>query len=149
MLPLAPALFSTTTGWPSACESLSPRARAARSVEPPGGNPTSSFTGRSGQPWADASEVAKARQREMRSFMGSFQGSELQSEISDLPFVHHHAQARALRHQGELAFHGQRLGEVIAGDVLRPVQVARIVDAVAGEEVHRCREADRRIHQAA
>jgi hypothetical protein len=37
MLPLAPALFSMTTGWPSAGASLSASARATASLTPPGG----------------------------------------------------------------------------------------------------------------
>ena len=48
MLPLAPGLFSTITGWPNAAESFSPSARAARSVDPPGGNATTMRIGLEG-----------------------------------------------------------------------------------------------------
>ena len=68
MLPLAPALFSTTMGWPSACESLSPSARAARSVEPPGGKPTSMRIGLLGY-WAQAAEAKNARNSKASRFM--------------------------------------------------------------------------------
>lgn len=37
MLPLAPALFSITTGWPSTGESLSASRRATTSLTPPAG----------------------------------------------------------------------------------------------------------------
>lgn len=36
-LPFAPTRFSTTTGWPTLCESFSPITRAAMSGAPPGG----------------------------------------------------------------------------------------------------------------
>ncbi len=48
MFPLAPGLFSTTTGWPSAFASGSETSRAARSVEPPGEAGTIMVTGREG-----------------------------------------------------------------------------------------------------
>ena len=43
--PPAPRRFSTITGWPRLFASDSPRARATRSVVPPGGNGTTSVTG--------------------------------------------------------------------------------------------------------
>jgi len=48
MLPLAPVLFSTTTGWPSASPSFGPISRAMMSTGPPGGNATSTRTGLEG-----------------------------------------------------------------------------------------------------
>ncbi|KAG1323220.1 hypothetical protein G6F61_015167 [Rhizopus arrhizus] len=45
MLPPAPARFSTTTVWPSRCDSGSASRRASVSAEPPGAKPTSSRTG--------------------------------------------------------------------------------------------------------
>ena len=47
-MPLAPGLFSTTTGWPQASASLPASSRAVRSVAPPAGNGTTSLTGRVG-----------------------------------------------------------------------------------------------------
>ncbi len=49
MVPPAPPRFSTTTGWPSASESLCAMGRAKMSVDPPGGNGTTSFSGFEGQ----------------------------------------------------------------------------------------------------
>ncbi len=46
--PLAPALFSTTTDWPSAAPSATAYWRAKTSVGPPGGNGTTSRIGRDG-----------------------------------------------------------------------------------------------------
>src|SRR5262245_41420027 len=54
MLPFAPPTFSITTAWPSAGRIASPIRRAAASVEPPGGNGTTSVTGRFGKPCAAA-----------------------------------------------------------------------------------------------
>ena len=47
-VPLAPALFSTTTGWPSDSESLPPTSRAMKSAAPPGGTVTNRRRGRFG-----------------------------------------------------------------------------------------------------
>src|SRR2546421_4786673 len=49
MLPPAPGLFSTTTGWPSACCSLGAMRRAERSTGPPGAYGTTRWIGRDGQ----------------------------------------------------------------------------------------------------
>ncbi|CFW38247.1 Uncharacterised protein [Bordetella pertussis] len=48
MMPLAPGLFSTTTGWPSSAAMPWPRLRATTSVMLPGGNGTTMRIGRSG-----------------------------------------------------------------------------------------------------
>jgi len=48
MLPPAPARFSTTMDWFSACPSLVATARATASVVPPGANGTISRMGREG-----------------------------------------------------------------------------------------------------
>jgi hypothetical protein len=48
MLPLAPARFSTTTGWPSVPVMTCASARAETSVKAPGGHGTTMRTGRSG-----------------------------------------------------------------------------------------------------
>src|SRR5882672_10590084 len=48
MLPLLPTRFSTTTGWPSASESLGARMRPTRSGPPPGGKGTTRWIGREG-----------------------------------------------------------------------------------------------------
>jgi hypothetical protein len=45
MLPLAPFLLTTTTGWPKKSGMVLLRIRAARSVAPPGPYGTYSFTG--------------------------------------------------------------------------------------------------------
>src|SRR5436190_19402683 len=47
--PLAPATFSTTTGWPSAAVSRSPTTRAIVSVFPPAAYGTTAVMGRVGQ----------------------------------------------------------------------------------------------------
>src|SRR3954465_9135462 len=61
MEPPAPGLFSITTGWPSACESLSQTTRVITSVGPPAGNGTTIFTGRAGYDCACASTLAAPR----------------------------------------------------------------------------------------
>jgi hypothetical protein len=48
MLLPAPGLFSITNCWPSRSESRWPIRRAMMSVAPPGGYPTTHFTGRVG-----------------------------------------------------------------------------------------------------
>jgi hypothetical protein len=59
MLPDAPGLFSTTTGWPSARDNGSTTRRAVKSVEPPGAVGTTSVIGRCGYlPWAKADGLA-------------------------------------------------------------------------------------------
>src|SRR5262249_38469173 len=70
MLPLAPTRFSTTTGWPRVCPSLSASTRAAMSGAPPGGIGTMIVTGRDGN-CADASVAEKSRARKAgaRNFM--------------------------------------------------------------------------------
>jgi hypothetical protein len=45
MLPEAPTLFSTTTGWPMAFDRWGPISRARMSEEPPGAYGTMSLTG--------------------------------------------------------------------------------------------------------
>src|SRR3954451_9638258 len=62
---LAPPRFSITTGWPQAACSPGARARAMKSVGPPGGKPTKSRTGRSGQaaPAARQAEQSTAEER--------------------------------------------------------------------------------------
>ena len=51
MTPLAPGRLSTITGWRKAAVSLSAYSRAAASVSPPAGQPTTSVIGRLGQDW--------------------------------------------------------------------------------------------------
>ena len=48
MLLPAPGLFSITNCWPSFSDRRWPISRAMMSVEPPGGYPTTHFTGRVG-----------------------------------------------------------------------------------------------------
>src|SRR6185503_9167959 len=69
MLPAAPALFSTITGWPHFSESFCPTTRGARSATPPAGNGTMMRTGRVGQgscanAWTD--QPARGRRQETR-----------------------------------------------------------------------------------
>ena len=71
MLPLAPGLFSMTNGCPNAAASFSPSARAARSVEPPGGNATTMRTGLLGY-CAPASAEAPASSSANSNALGSF-----------------------------------------------------------------------------
>src|SRR6185369_9700074 len=81
MLPPAPGLFSTITGWPSAFESGSAMVRATRSgVEPPG-NPTRMRTGLTGHgaageaaccAIATVDKSAAAASRTARRFGGFF-----------------------------------------------------------------------------
>jgi hypothetical protein len=55
MMPPPPALFSTTTVWPSTAPSFSASVRATMSVVPPGAKGTTSRTGLLGQAvWAEA-----------------------------------------------------------------------------------------------
>ena len=60
MVPVAPALFSTTKDCLSFSPSLGATARATWSVEPPAGKGTTRVTGLSGQAWADAEKAASA-----------------------------------------------------------------------------------------
>ncbi len=60
MLPLAPGLLSTITGWPRSSESLAPTVRAVMSEEPPAVNGTMMVIGRLGYDWAKEA-VQKAR----------------------------------------------------------------------------------------
>src|SRR4051812_31815230 len=55
MVPPAPGLLSTITGWSSAVESLSANTRVSTSVGPPAGNGTIIFTGFCGHVCAGAS----------------------------------------------------------------------------------------------
>src|SRR5450830_106729 len=57
----APALFSTTTGWPSLPESFSASTRAMESVPLPAANGTTSVIVRVGQVWAAAWGLRAAR----------------------------------------------------------------------------------------
>src|SRR4051812_7275642 len=63
MMPLAPGLFSTITGWPACASTYWPKVRAVISPEPPGPKGTTILTGFEGQTWradcAAASELAK------------------------------------------------------------------------------------------
>src|SRR5262245_45992141 len=52
MVPPAPGLFSTSTGWPSRAESSLDTVRAITSVALPGVKATTRWTGLSGQVWA-------------------------------------------------------------------------------------------------
>src|ERR1051325_6546383 len=61
MLPLAPGRFSSTKGWPNCSDSDCPMMRAKMSTEPPGGKPTTTRTGRSGQLCADARRALASR----------------------------------------------------------------------------------------
>src|SRR3954467_12347118 len=54
MLPPAPPTFSITIGWPSTGRMRSAMMRAAASVDPPGGNGTTSVSERTGKFWACA-----------------------------------------------------------------------------------------------
>ena len=57
MLPPAPGLFSTTTGWPRAVESFWPMIRASVSVLPPGAKGTTYVIGLLGHvSWAAADD---------------------------------------------------------------------------------------------
>src|SRR4029079_17394359 len=68
MAPLAPARFSTTTGWPSAAPRGSEIISAARSVEPPGAAPTSMVIGLPGNPLcANAQGAATAAARAVKT----------------------------------------------------------------------------------
>src|SRR5256885_10841650 len=88
MAPLAPGLFSTTTGWPSDLLSGSDSARAMVSVNEPAGKPTTMRTGRVGHlsswgAWAWAAVAAHrvrhgARHR-ARAVRSEEHTSELQS----------------------------------------------------------------------
>src|SRR5690349_20806458 len=67
MVPLAPALFSTTTGWPSDSESLPPTRRAMKSAAPPGGTVTTRRIGLDGKSvCANAVEQTKSSERNRR-----------------------------------------------------------------------------------
>src|SRR5688572_23700083 len=151
MLPLAPGLLSTRIGWPSAAASFSPSARAARSVEPPGGNATTMRTGFDGQDCAQASCALNAIPAAVKKIfsMLMFMSSYLQCKGLHLGFVDLDAEPWPAGHQRKSAVHRVRRLQVILRDVLRPVQVDRIVDAIGGKEMHGSRKPDRRIHETA
>jgi hypothetical protein len=68
IMPAAPVLFSTTTGWPSEARSLSAIRRAGMSLGPPAGKPTTMRTWREGNSCAwTANEPSASSQ--MRGFM--------------------------------------------------------------------------------
>ena len=60
MLPLAPGLFSTTTGWPHFSASFGPMTRARMSMPVPGENGTTSVTGREGNACGKAPDETRA-----------------------------------------------------------------------------------------
>ena len=62
MPPPAPALFSMTTGWPSARPIASATGRPTVSATPPGGNGTTIVTGRSGYCAFAAAAIISAAQ---------------------------------------------------------------------------------------
>jgi hypothetical protein len=62
MLPLAPGLFSTTTGCPSRSESLGPTVRAIMSMPVPGVYGTMNLIGCEGQAWAKAPQLRTVAQ---------------------------------------------------------------------------------------
>src|SRR5215471_15386778 len=78
MIPDAPARFSTTTGWPSALESLSATGRADTSLAPPGGNGTIQRTGFVGQVCAHTgpASAASASATRRRIMLSSSQSCE-------------------------------------------------------------------------
>ena len=61
MVPVAPGLFSTTIGWPSLLDKVSPRMRDTVSTGPPAGKPTTSLIGRFGHGgWAKSGAEIRA-----------------------------------------------------------------------------------------
>ncbi len=60
MVPLAPALFTTTTDWPSTLPISSPSTRASTSVVPPAPKGTTMLSGREGKACAAACSGAAA-----------------------------------------------------------------------------------------
>ena len=60
MLPEAPSLFSTTTGWPQRSVNFCAMRRAMMSVPPPGANPTTMRTAFAGY-WAQAVSTITTR----------------------------------------------------------------------------------------
>src|SRR6185503_6051194 len=70
IVPLAPARFSTTTGWPQRSARRGARSRATMSVPPPGGNATMIRIGLLGKAWAAPS--ARPKSSAMIFFIGSF-----------------------------------------------------------------------------
>ena len=70
MVPVAPALLSTTKVCLKVAVSEGPMARAIESVEPPGGKGTTSVTGLSGQAWAGATSATASAASANRCFMG-------------------------------------------------------------------------------
>src|SRR6185295_11465460 len=69
MLPPAPALFSTTTGWPRFSPSFFAMMREAVSVPPPGAKPTTIEIARDGYgAWASAAPANNAVTATPRSF---------------------------------------------------------------------------------
>src|SRR6478736_10321646 len=69
MLPAAPAVFSTSTVWPSVLPMRSASSRAMVSVGPPAENGTTRVTGRLGKPCAAAMFDASARSARNRNLM--------------------------------------------------------------------------------
>src|ERR1051326_2063640 len=97
-MPLAPGLFSMTTGCDQVLLNRSARSRATTSSAPPGANGTITLTGRSGKlcakagpppapSKAPATEAASARLRKQRKIMGLRDAPLLLVEIDDLDAV--------------------------------------------------------------
>src|SRR5687768_5766903 len=70
MAPSAPGLVSTTTGWPSACESGVVKMRAPTSAAPPGGKGTTRRIGLSGY-WALTEKATNAAAAKATRRIGS------------------------------------------------------------------------------
>ena len=81
MLPLAPGLFSITTGWPVLCDSASPIERAMVSIDPPAETDTTMWVGLDGYgAWAlacapvrkDAGTTRDGRASSVRRLMNGY-----------------------------------------------------------------------------
>src|SRR5690349_8569591 len=72
MLPLAPGLFSTTTGCFQRSESLGASTRARMSMPVPVVNGTTRTTGREGKDWANAFAQQRAKTNAMRLMRSTF-----------------------------------------------------------------------------
>ena len=75
ILPLAPGLFSTTTGCFQRSASLGWRARARMSMPVPGVKGTTRVTGREGKDCAAAPEASRARRKAKDGFHDSSKGN--------------------------------------------------------------------------
>src|SRR5687768_8024295 len=118
----APPRFSTTNGWPKVSVRPLATSRAMRSVLPPGGKGTMTFTGRAGHDWAHAPKTGR-QERASAARKRVMVGTCLVVRTSSVP-----ALPRACRNRSGAGFfpgHAHADGEA---------EASRRIEAVGGQQ---------------